>query len=82
MMMLNRRKLLASACVGGLALTASTAQAEEFVTVLTGGTAGVYYPLGVALAKIYGDTIPGRANLGAGDQGIGREPQFAAAGQG
>lgn len=58
-MLLNRRKLLASACVGGLALTATTAQAEEFVTVLAGGTAGVYYPLGVALAKIYGDTIPG-----------------------
>jgi hypothetical protein len=27
--------------------------------VLTGGTSGVYYPLGVALTKIYGDNIDG-----------------------
>ena len=33
------------------------AQAEQFVNVLTGGTSGVYYPLGVALSKIYGDKI-------------------------
>ena len=26
--------------------------------MLTGGTSGVYYPLGVAIAKIYGDKIP------------------------
>ncbi|MEF0939523.1 TAXI family TRAP transporter solute-binding subunit [Rhizobium sp. BR 362] len=40
-------------------LTATTAKADEFINVLTGGTSGVYYPLGVALAKIYGDNIPG-----------------------
>jgi len=34
------------------------AKAEEFVTVLTGGTSGVYYPLGVAIGKIYSDKIP------------------------
>ena len=33
-------------------------RAEQFVNVLTGGTSGVYYPLGVALAKIYSDAIP------------------------
>ena len=33
------------------------AQAEEFVNILTGGTSGVYYPLGVGLSKIYADTI-------------------------
>lgn len=33
------------------------ARAEQFVNVLTGGTSGVYYPLGVALSKIYGDKI-------------------------
>jgi TRAP transporter TAXI family solute receptor len=38
---------------------APRARADEFVNVLTGGTSGVYYPLGVALAKIYGDDIPG-----------------------
>jgi uncharacterized protein len=36
----------------GLLLTLSApAQAAEFVNVLTGGTSGVYYPLGVALAN-------------------------------
>ena len=25
---------------------------QQFVTVLTGGTSGVYYPLGVALSKV------------------------------
>lgn len=36
-----------------------TASAQEFINVLTGGTSGVYYPLGVGLAKIYADNIPG-----------------------
>jgi len=31
------------------------AQAQQFINVLTGGTSGVYYPLGVAIGKIYGD---------------------------
>ncbi len=33
-------------------------KASEFINVLTGGTSGVYYPLGVALTKIYADKIP------------------------
>ncbi len=32
--------------------------AEQFITVLTGGTSGVYYPLGVAYANIIGKAIP------------------------
>lgn len=48
---------------GAMALTAGfstvSAQADEFINVLTGGTSGVYYPLGAALAKIYGEKIPG-----------------------
>jgi TRAP transporter TAXI family solute receptor len=32
--------------------------AEQFVTVLTGGTSGVYYPLGVALAGLIGKALP------------------------
>lgn len=36
-----------------------TVKADTFVNVLTGGTSGVYYPLGVALSKIYGAKIPG-----------------------
>jgi TRAP transporter TAXI family solute receptor len=33
--------------------------AAEFINVLTGGTSGVYYPLGVALSQIYGKAMPG-----------------------
>jgi len=33
------------------------AQADQFINILTGGTGGVYYPLGVALSKIYGEKI-------------------------
>jgi len=33
--------------------------AEQFINVLTGGTSGVYYPLGVALANSIGKAIPG-----------------------
>lgn len=33
--------------------------ADTFVNILTGGTSGVYYPLGVALSKIYTDKISG-----------------------
>ncbi len=55
--MISRRLLLGSAAAGS-ALFGSRLQAADYVTVLTGGTSGVYYPLGVALAKIYGDTIP------------------------
>jgi uncharacterized protein len=35
------------------------ANAEEFINILTGGTGGVYYPLGVAMSKIYAEKIPG-----------------------
>ncbi len=34
------------------------AKAAEFINVLTGGTSGVYYPLGVALSQIYGKALP------------------------
>jgi len=32
--------------------------AEQFVNVLTGGTSGVYYPLGVTLANVIGKELP------------------------
>ncbi|ABE41443.1 TAXI family TRAP transporter solute-binding subunit [Rhodopseudomonas pseudopalustris] len=47
---------VASAAV--LSVSAPLAHAQQFVNVLTGGTSGVYYPLGVAIAKIYGEKIP------------------------
>jgi len=39
-------------------LAPAPAPAAEFINVLTGGTSGVYYPLGVALTKIYAEAIP------------------------
>jgi len=49
----------------GCLLVAATAAAsplagaaETFINVLTGGTSGVYYPLGVALANIIGKAMP------------------------
>lgn len=41
-----------------IALSASAVQAAEFINVLTGGTSGVYYPLGVALTQLYNKAIP------------------------
>lgn len=41
-----------------VAVTPVAAKAQDFINVLTGGTSGVYYPMGVALSKIYGDKIP------------------------
>jgi len=41
-----------------IVLPAPAAMAQSFINILTGGTSGVYYPLGVAIAKIYSDRIP------------------------
>nr|WP_254045880.1 TAXI family TRAP transporter solute-binding subunit [Paenalcaligenes hominis] len=35
------------------------AQKAQFINVLTGGQSGVYYPLGVAMAQLYAQKIPG-----------------------
>jgi len=35
------------------------AHAQDFINILTGGTSGVYYPLGVALSKVFTDKIKG-----------------------
>lgn len=50
------QRIITTACLA-LLLNAG-AQAAEFIGVLTGGTSGVYYPLGVALTQIYGKAIP------------------------
>jgi TRAP transporter TAXI family solute receptor len=53
------RPVAAVALAGALALAGGAgARAAEFINVLTGGTSGVYYPLGVALTKIYAESIP------------------------
>lgn len=38
---------------------AVSAQGQEFINILTGGTSGVYYPLGVGLSEIYAENIEG-----------------------
>ncbi|MFO1315555.1 MAG: TAXI family TRAP transporter solute-binding subunit [Burkholderiales bacterium] len=51
-------RLIAVAAFGLAALAAVPASAQQFVNILTGGQSGVYYPLGVALAQVYGKAIP------------------------
>ena len=48
----RNRRLAGLAAAALIATAPATARAQEFVNVLTGGTSGVYYPLGVALSKI------------------------------
>src|SRR3989440_336591 len=50
-------KLIGAAAVVAAVLSAPAVQAQQFINVLTGGTSGVYYPLGVAIGKIYSDKI-------------------------
>ena len=45
------------AAAAALSLSATT-HAADFINVLTGGTSGVYYPMGVALSQIYGKAMP------------------------
>lgn len=52
------RKLVAAGAFA-LVFAAGSAKADQFINVLTGGTSGVYYPLGVALSEIYGKNIEG-----------------------
>ncbi|MFC5497637.1 TAXI family TRAP transporter solute-binding subunit [Caenimonas terrae] len=50
------RKVVVPCCLA--LLLAGSAHAAEFISILTGGTSGVYYPLGVALSQIYTKAIP------------------------
>jgi TRAP transporter TAXI family solute receptor len=49
------RTLLATSA---LLIATSASHATEFINVLTGGTSGVYYPLGVALTQLYNKALP------------------------
>lgn len=51
--------LRGAACAVTLAIAPVAAKADQFINILTGGTSGVYYPIGVALSKLYGEGIPG-----------------------
>lgn len=45
------------AAAAALAIT-TPAAAQQFINILTGGTSGIYYPIGVGLSNIYGKVLP------------------------
>ena len=51
-------KLIAAAIAMAAVWPAPSVRAEQFINVLTGGTSGVYYPLGVAIGEIYSAKLP------------------------
>jgi TRAP transporter TAXI family solute receptor len=53
------RRAVGAAAAIALAGASITAQAQDFINILTGGTSGVYYPLGVALSKVFTDKVQG-----------------------
>ncbi|AGI24797.1 hypothetical protein H681_14635 [Pseudomonas sp. ATCC 13867] len=54
-----RRTRLALAGAAFLAVCATAQAAPTFINILTGGTSGVYYPVGVGLSQIYSHGIEG-----------------------
>jgi uncharacterized protein len=54
----SRRAALGLALAAPAALRWGRARAATFVSVLTGGTGGTYYPLGVVLAQVLGERLP------------------------
>ncbi|MBV0892055.1 TAXI family TRAP transporter solute-binding subunit [Paracoccus sp. Z118] len=50
---LTRRAFRAAAFAAAIAALPLSVQAREFINVLTGGTSGVYYPMGAAISDIY-----------------------------
>jgi TRAP transporter TAXI family solute receptor len=53
---INRKAIIAAAC--SLLISVPAHASPAFINILTGGTSGVYYPLGVALSQIYSENIP------------------------
>lgn len=53
------KRVLAAAVLAATAVAAApqTARAADFINILTGGQAGVYYPLGVAMEKLFATNI-------------------------
>ena len=57
MLFAKRHSLFAAAAI--FAISSAALAATTFINILTGGTSGVYYPIGVALSQIYGHAIEG-----------------------
>ncbi|WP_296249506.1 TAXI family TRAP transporter solute-binding subunit [Pseudomonas sp. UBA4194] len=53
---INRKAIIAA--VSSLLISVPAHASPAFINILTGGTSGVYYPLGVALSQIYSENIP------------------------
>jgi TRAP transporter TAXI family solute receptor len=51
-------RVVAAVVAAAAIFSAPVGRAQSFINVLTGGTSGVYYPLGVAIGKILGDHLP------------------------
>ncbi len=41
-----------------IAFAGAAAAQQQYINILTGGTSGVYYPLGVAMSQLFGKAIP------------------------
>jgi len=54
-----KRAIILAIASTSITFSGTAAKAADFINILTGGTSGVYYPLGVALSKIYGEKIEG-----------------------
>ena len=55
---MSMRKRLIAAMTTVVVMCSAAACAEPSITLLTGNTSGIYFPLGVSIAMIYAD-IPG-----------------------
>lgn len=58
-MKIKKRFVAVGAAVTLTLNAAAMAAAPAFINILTGGTSGVYYPIGVALSQLYGTGIEG-----------------------
>ena len=54
-----KRRLVGAVAAFAIAGASIPAQAQDFINILTGGTSGVYYPLGVALSKVFTEKLQG-----------------------
>lgn len=61
----NRTTVLSAVAAVTMVFGAVEARAQDFINILTGGTSGVYYPLGVALEKLYADIPNARPSVQA-----------------
>src|SRR5437588_5752397 len=57
MVFMNSRLIAVAVAMTAIFFAPGT-HAQSFINILTGGTSGVYYPLGVAIGKIYSDKLP------------------------